>query len=191
MRPDLTRFIVRSRGLLTRLRIRPDTDVAAVTDYWDKGRRRKSIAPIIESIRESGGGLLDVAHILPALPRSLLFTYPTRAEAHLDCHWTAFNFLSDEPDDRLLDEAWVRQVIEKDYVDVTEMPHEFGDLVLFITKESTLFHSCVYIAGDIVFTKNGFGVNHPWNLMRLNDVRDLYVSEEGFQITFVRNRAWL
>ena len=36
------------------------------------------------------------------------------------------------------------------------------------------YHSCVYLADDIVYTKNGRSRLSPWVLMKLEDVRELY-----------------
>jgi hypothetical protein len=40
------------------------------------------------------------------------------------------------------------------------------------TKEA--HHSCVYLADDIVYTKNGRSLLEPWVFMHLSEVRDIY-----------------
>jgi hypothetical protein len=35
-------------------------------------------------------------------------------------------------------------------------------------------HSAIYLADDLVFTKNGFGFAEPWLYMELGSMADLY-----------------
>jgi hypothetical protein len=39
-------------------------------------------------------------------------------------------------------------------------------------------HSCVHIADDVVFTKNGNNPRMPWKLMHLADVKEVYARSE-------------
>ncbi len=187
-RGEIEDFLLVSNALLVKLKIGQDTDVAALAEYWDKNVKRKDTAQLLRSFQRSGGLSLDIIHLLPPLPRKLLYTFPEPHQAHLGCDWTAFNFLTARADDRFNDPAEVRRALAEDYVDVTGAPRAFGDLVLFETPEGTLTHSCAYLAADIVFTKNGIGPRHPWVLMRLADVEDLYAADEGTRITFVRHK---
>lgn len=51
----------------------------------------------------------------------------------------------------------------------------FGDIiVLSDPQDGKIIHSAVYIAGDIVFTKNGMALQRPWILMRYNDMLSRY-----------------
>jgi len=54
-----------------------------------------------------------------------------------------------------------------------EAPYRFGDVLCFLDEGEGL-HTCVYVADDIVFTKNGDSVLAPWVLMQLQDVESIY-----------------
>jgi hypothetical protein len=54
-----------------------------------------------------------------------------------------------------------------------ESPYRFGDVLCFLEDGEGL-HTCVFIADDIVFTKNGESLMAPWVLMQLKDVESIY-----------------
>ncbi len=67
-RQRLIKTLSRQSALLMKLRIQPDTDVAALTAYWSRGGRAKDVGSLLESLRKvPGGATLDVAHLLPPL----------------------------------------------------------------------------------------------------------------------------
>ncbi|MFN5737742.1 MAG: hypothetical protein ACK47H_04085 [Akkermansiaceae bacterium] len=45
-----------------------------------------------------------------------------------------------------------------------QKPEKFGDILMFTPDNSSVIHSCVYIAADMVFTKNGMGTHQPWTI---------------------------
>ncbi len=67
-----------------------------------------------------------------------------------------------------------------------QAPFQYGDILEFITPEGNAIHACVYVADDIVFTKNGDGMIKPWVLMWLSSVQQLYMREPGIQIAGFR-----
>ena len=52
-----------------------------------------------------------------------------------------------------------------------------------------VIHSCVYIADNIVFTKNGSASSSPWILMDLEDVIAFYSSEKPLDIQRYRRKV--
>ncbi|MFM7354079.1 MAG: hypothetical protein ACKO1G_13865, partial [Microcystis aeruginosa] len=58
------------------------------------------------------------------------------------------------PDDGLNDPAYVGTVLKDQYQPVVGHP-QFGDIVLLTLPDGSSIHSAVYIADNIVFTKNG------------------------------------
>jgi hypothetical protein len=51
-------------------------------------------------------------------------------------------------------------------------------LFIFLMKSETeAVHACVYLADDIVFTKNGPGLVQPWTLTALKDVQAFYAQD--------------
>jgi hypothetical protein len=180
--------------LLVKLRVRPNTDIDALAAYWGRGRRAKDIGPLLESLpKQRDGFLIDVAHLLTGFARRRLYTYPNPdADPNTpreDCHWTSFNFFAEIPDNRLLSTDYVRQVIEKDYYPVLGEP-TFGDVLFLMAPKGEVVHSCVYIADQIVFTKNGPEPYIPWKLMEMADMRAVYASEQSLEMRIYRHKEW-
>ncbi len=182
-----------SRAQLVTLRVEPGESIDDVLRYWSKGpRRRKNIEPILRALATSNdGGSIDVAHLLPWSARKLLNTFPTDPPAdptqRKSCHWTSLNFGRAEPLDDYLDDPKAEQAIERDYVEVAAAAKQYADLVVFRTREGKLIHSAVYVADDLVFTKNGRSPRRPWVLEKLDDVRALY--PKAPVVSYARKRA--
>ena len=127
---------------------------------------------------------LDVSHLLPALARRRLYTYPTLDQAVNgrlpDCHWTSLNFFRNTPKAYYLDTRLAASELLSEYVPVSA-PYRFGDVLTFISGDSVL-HSCVFIADDIVYTKNGENVLAPWVLQRMDDVMAIYQTDASVRI---------
>ena len=68
----------------------------------------------------------------------------------------------------------------------------FG-LGVFILGFAAILFSAVYIADDLVFTKNGAKAAHPWMLMRIEDVVELFEgafqTEGPLHVLYYRKRA--
>lgn len=189
-RVRLVKTLARKSTLLVKLRVHPDTDFEALDDYWDRGRRTKDLKPLLQSlVRETDGIAIDIIHLLPRLPRSLLYTYPAVDEAgtnsFLDCHWTALNFFNLQPDEKFQHLEAVTATILNDYHLVTGR-RTFGDILLFAKPDGTVIHSCVYVADEIVFTKNGSSQNSPWILMSLPDVVAYYPTDTPIDVQVYR-----
>ncbi|ACB76011.1 hypothetical protein Oter_2730 [Opitutus terrae PB90-1] len=187
----LVKVLARKSTLLVKLRIRPDSDLDTLTDYWGRGPRRKGMRALLESISHRREGItIDVAHLLPRFPRAHLFTYPQPPEetspGH-DCHWTSMNFFNDPPDERFSDAVAVQDALENDYVPVSGRLM-MGDILVFMRDEKTVVHSCVHIADDIVFTKNGSSEVMPWILMNLSDVAAFYPADPPLTIRAYRRK---
>ena len=137
-----------------------------------------------------GGFPIGIAHLLTPFARERLYTYPfpfIKPDVVRDCHWTSFNFFNNVPDDSLGDSERVRKILATDFYPVPGAPR-FGDVMLFIRPDGQAVHSCVYIADDIVFTKNGYSYANPWILMQLSDLKAFYPSEETLEILTYRNK---
>lgn len=190
----ITRLLSSASTYLVKLRITTDTDIDQLITYWGGRGRRKDLRPMLESLAElPGGGTLDLAHLLPAFGRQRIYIYPHPAQAadgvRRDCHWTSLNFFSLTPDDRFgVSEEAQRHIIEH-YYGIGETP-QFGDLVFFSLPTGEIIHSCVYLAANLVFTKNGDSIRQPWSIMDLDDVTDLYsvMSPDGVNVQYWRNR---
>lgn len=175
----MLKVLSRTSTLMVDLMIKPDSDIDALTDYWGFGKRLRDVRPLLESLTRVPGGIsMDIVHLLPRFARKRLYAYPARDGRTLDlpydCHWSSLNFWNDPPDDRLSDTAYVAQTLMSEYQKVPEGQWRFGDVVLLGESEDQLIHSCVYVADDIVFTKNGPSHLTPWVLMEFDDLLAYY-----------------
>lgn len=192
-RTRLIKTLARKSTLLVKLRVRPTSDLDTIAEYWGRGPRRKGMRALLESIASRPEGItIDVAHLLPKFPRSVLFTYPpppsTPGDANHDCHWTSLNFFEDAPNERFADTEVVRHALETDYVPVVGRP-TLGDILVFARADNVVIHSCVFVADDIVFTKNGASETMPFILMNLSDVIAFYPADPPLVIRAYRLRS--
>jgi hypothetical protein len=178
-RRRFVKVLARKETMMARLRVSPESDVQALAAYWGVGGRRKDISPLLKAMqRVEGGTAINIICLLPHFVRDHLYTHPF-ATAGLDtvkqdCFWSAFNFFKgDELIDRFNDMAYIREVLKKDYYTVTE-PSQLGDLLLLSTRNEAVVHAAVFVADDLVFTKNGESYTQPWILMRKADMIDTY-----------------
>lgn len=191
-RLDFIKNLSRKSTLLVHLQVTPQSDIEGLTQYWGHGSRRKDVRPLLQSLaRRPGGGELDIVHLLPAFARSLIYTYPLPStkpqDAGHDCHWTSFNFFNRTPDERFADINIVREALMNDYYPVGGPPR-FGDLIVFLEAGGKVVHSCIYIAADIVFTKNGVTFSTPWQFGQLEPLVAFYTLNEGVEIRRYRAR---
>ncbi|MCX8156101.1 MAG: hypothetical protein N3J91_06620 [Verrucomicrobiae bacterium] len=176
-----SRTIARVRTLMVNLRVTPRSDVDELMHYWGLPNRMVQARPLLESLKRlPQGGSVNVAWFFPPVPRLLLYSYPhptnTIAGRWPDCFWSSYNFLKDQPDDRFIDSRFQEQALRKEYRMVPQADL-FGDLILLyepMGPDIRTVHMCVYVADDIVFTKNGYAPREPWVLMRLQDMMVYY-----------------
>jgi hypothetical protein len=181
----------RKRALMVRLRVRPSTDIDKVLGYWTQGARGKDVRPLLESLqRLPEGGTSSMAYVLPPFARLRLYTFPTAGagdDPTLNCHWTTLNFFNETPDNRFADPGYMSAYLAEHFFRVGK-PSRYGDRVFLIDHAGTVVHSAVYIADDIVFTKNGHGAGQPWMLMRLDDMVDYYSFAEPMTVISYRDK---
>jgi len=106
----------------------------------------------------------------------------------MDCHWSTMNFFSDTPDNRFTDTAYTSSYIQSNFYQVA-VPNLYGDVILILNEKGNAIHSAVYIADDIVFTKNGNNFSQPWMLMRLGDLLARYTADAPPKMLVYRNRS--
>ena len=152
----------RTRSLMVRLKLDTSSNTEEIIKYWSLGAgiRRKDIEPLIQSVKELDGvNDLGIVHLLPPLARKFLYTYPglDMAKNGLlpDCHWTSLNFFNYEPHQYLLDAKLASSQVLEQFTQV-QPPYQFGDVLFFLDSDTgDAFHSCVHLADDLVYTKNG------------------------------------
>jgi hypothetical protein len=172
--------LTRVRTLMVQMELSENDSIQDLLNYWSTGLglRRNEIEPLMKAIiRTKGVSHLDIMHLLPPLPRKLLYTYPdmgyTTEGRMPDCHWTSLNFFNIRPQQFLLDTRLATSLVKQDF-DKVEPPYRYGDVLMFIEPGGKAVHSATYLADDIMFTKNGSNILAPWLLMRLQDLVKLY-----------------
>lgn len=177
--------LTRTRSLIVRLELDGGEDLSGLLDYWSTGLnlRRKELEPLFTATAALPGlQHLDLLHLLPALPRKLLYTYPgdeflTHSRLP-DCHWTTLNFFNYSAQDYYLDSRLAASSIIENFVPVNP-PYRFGDVLLFLNPQGSAFHSCIYLADELVYSKNGANPLLPWVLLELKDLQRMYNLDLG------------
>ena len=191
-RQQLAKAISQAPCLYMKLRIRPDTDVDALLRYWGRGGQGRTMKPFLQSLtRVPGGASLGVTFFFPEFARLRLYTYPDpatdRAAVREDCFWTAMNFFNQEPDNRFFEPEYLRQTLNSNYTRV-DTNWVFGDVIVVGDAAGQLIHMAVYIADEVVFTKNGIDPLEPWRLMKFADMMKTYGVSGSTQIAGFRRK---
>jgi hypothetical protein len=188
----LLKTLSREATYLVKIRVTPEADIEALVNYWGRNGRAKEVRPILEALASvEGGESSSIRALLPPFARQRLLTYPDPPEkgpaVNHDCHWSSFNFFSEEPDDRFCDETEIARTLDREYYRVYGN-FQLGDLVLFFGNENSFLHSAVFLADDILFTKNGNLSSRPWMLMKLEDMKTFYPTLKPVDVRFYRRK---
>ncbi len=185
----------RTRNLMVRLKLDKSSNAEEIIKYWSfgAGTRRKDLEPLVTSIIETNGiEDLGISHLMPALARKLIYTYPGLDMAKQgimpDCHWTSLNFFNFEPHQYLLDARLATSQVLEQFVPV-EPPYQYADILFFLDNTTgDAFHSCVHLADNLVYTKNGRNILSPWVIMRLEDVKKIYLYKGNGRVQGFRRK---
>jgi hypothetical protein len=194
----LLKTLFKKPSLLLRLHLTPDSDLDSLEHYWIRAGWGLDLRPMLESLAKlPKGARIDVAKLLPPVPSAELYTYPfpsLKPEDQLkDCRWTALNFFRDTPDDRFIDPKVVGQTLRTDYYPALTDPR-YGDIVVLSKPNGEIIHLAVYIAANIVFTKNSGNFRDPFIFMTLSDLLDHFAEQipedETLTVTYLRNKYY-
>lgn len=185
------RAITRVRSLVVELKLPVRADLKAFIDYWSAGQSEAPRLAFVRAVTQRRAPqTVDITHFLPAIFRQRAYTFPEAEPGSNgrfpDCHWTSLNFFNVTPNDVFLDTAKASEYLMKKY-EVVDAPYRFGDVLCFMNEGEGL-HTCVYIADDIVLTKNGDSVLAAWALMQLKDVDAIYNRTAGTRVQGYRLR---
>ena len=188
----LLKVLYRVPTFTMRLRVRPDSDLDALTRYWAPGERACLLRPLLEALaRNPNGGVISISKLLPGFAQLRLYTYPDPvsdpAAAQQDCFYSALNFVNDTPDKSLLDDATMTRTLRTRYAPVSDA-WAFGDLFLLTDSAGNGIHCCVYLADDVVFTKNGSTFLQPWVLMKVPGLLACYASDTPVKVLHLRRK---
>ena len=194
-RVDFLRSLTSQDAVLAQLLIRPDSDIDKPLNYWAlsmQGVLLKDLKPLLESQKKlPHGGSVSLLYALPPMARDRLYTSPLPpkdGDPKLpDCHWTALNFFNLTPDPRLSDNDFAGRFITDHYYEIAQ-PGIAGDLVLLLNSSGAVVHSAVYLADDLVFTKNGINYAQPWILMHERDLVGTFSAISPVKVGYFRRR---
>lgn len=185
----LVKTLLRKSTLLLRLHITPDTNIDDLVRYWSRAGQGINIEPLLKSLGEVPNGTgINVSLLLPPRPAGLLYDYPYPSnrpeDLHKDCHYTALNFFRDPPDPRFTDPNVVRQTLLNDYYPVLSDPR-YGDVLVLERQDGSIIHSCIFIADNVVYTKNSANFRDPFIFMTIPDMVDTFEAQipEGQSLT--------
>ena len=190
-RVAMSRSLSRQPAVFAGLSIKPDTDIDKLASYWGSvpNVRFTDIRPLMEALKAlPEGGDLRLYYALPKFARDRLYTFPLPpqdGEPMMDCHWTTFNFSNETPDNRFNDPDYAIQYIKKNYYQISA-PSQYGDILLLMNDKNEIKHSAVYLADDIVFTKNGNNYRQPWMLMHIPDLLASYPATPAMKPVYMR-----
>lgn len=174
--------MTRTRSIMVKIEVDHSTNIEELVNYWTLGigLRRKDVEPLVQSIIDTDGlEALPLSHMLPALVRKLLFTYPgmnlAKHGTFPDCHWTSLNFFNYDAHEYMLDSRLATNAVLENFTPV-EPPFQYGDVLFFLSNATgDAYHSCVHLADNLVYTKNGRNLLSPWLIMKLDDVKKIYL----------------
>jgi hypothetical protein len=186
-RVGVVRTFWRVPSLMPMLRLDRDTDVNRIAEWWENRQRRKSVRTLLGSLVPSEGEIVvDLVHLLPPIPRKLLYTYPPPGSPRWDCAWTAVNFFLEHTDDRFLDPDRVRDFFQERTDEVKGSELQFGDYVLFAEPDLRVHHFAVALTPELMFTKNGVLGFQPWRIASLDELKRAYARAPVLQVRRLR-----
>ncbi len=179
-RGRLLRVLSQVPTFVVKLNVDRKSDIDAMARYWGAGGRADEVRAVLSAVSDvDGGSKVDLSRILPSFARTRLYTFPghsRRSDSQFqDCFWTALNFFNTTPVDFGGDKVGTGAWVADHYVQVTGSPR-YGDVVMMMDENRLAIHACVYLADNMVFTKNGKGAGSPWIFMKMDDMMQGYLA---------------
>jgi len=154
--------------------------------YWIGNQPESPRMTFIKAISKENdiNDTVDIMHFLPVIMREKLYTFPSLKDGAKgrmpDCHWTSLNFFNLSPRDYYRNTSLAAIQLTQSYNQVSA-PYQLGDVLCYVDNGEGL-HTCVYIADNIVLTKNGENILAPWVLLTIDHVSKIYKRTPTTQI---------
>lgn len=192
-RVRLSQSLSRQKAVLAGLLVTTDTDIDKLAAYWGQipNVRFTDLRPLFEAVKAlpEGGGV-SLVYLLPSFARNRLYTFPLPPQPGdpvMDCHWTTFNFSNDKPDNRFNDPQYAIKYINDHYYPIAA-PSLYGDVLLLMNEKNEIKHSAIFLADDLVYTKNGNNFRQPWMVMHIPDLLDTYPAYPPMRAVYLRRK---
>jgi hypothetical protein len=192
----LAKVLSRHFVLFGSLKLSSRSDISTLLTYWGKGGYARDIRPLIEAAARSPEEMkISLINLLPPSVRADAYRFPlAKPGPKADSFWTAFNFFEDPPGPIIEDGAVWKRLLETDYVASDSAP-SYGDIVLLAREGGGIIHACVYLADDMVYTKNGGSPSAPWELAKLGDLIESFSwnlpAKERLSARYFRQKKFL
>jgi hypothetical protein len=164
----------------------PKNHREAFLRYWIGNQTESPRMTFIKAISKEDdiSDTVDIMHFLPVIMREKLYTFPSLKDGVKgrmpDCHWTSLNFFNLTPRDYYRNTSLAAIQLTQSY-NAVSAPYQLGDVLCYVDNGEGL-HTCVYIADNIVLTKNGENILAPWVLLTIDDVSKIYKRSPTTQI---------
>lgn len=166
--------VLRARaGLEVSVRVQAGDDLDAIARWWGRGAGFSEARARLDRALRDGSGEVPLRELLPVAMRQRFGTFPPRGTRY-DCFWTALNFFSPTAEGGPFVQ---RGDFDEAVAGWREVPLDalrFGDALAFRTADGVTRHAAVYLAEDLVLTKDGWSMHRPWEISRLDTVRGIY-----------------
>lgn len=170
--------IFRSKTVDCQLIIEEGQDVSGLVNYWGGPDDARSVEDTLEKLsQKTGGGKISISELLPVIPQNRLDTYVGLDEFEADwkdCHWTTINFFNHRVDESYYNSPDTFSYLCKLSKPIKAEEMKFGDIVSVFDENNILVHSCIYIADNLVMTKNGMGNLMPFVISYLDKTVSIY-----------------
>lgn len=170
-RVEMLSLLRRRYSLDVRVRVDASTDPAAVARYWTLGDAPPSpglIAQVRDAQRD--GRALPLRELLSGWAREKLNAFPGESSPERDCFWSTLHF--DAPDAERFPAPTPGVFAAELSARWREVPREslrYGDAIVLMGATEPE-HAMIYLANDLVFTKNGRMRSRAWVIEHLAEV---------------------
>ncbi|MDP4183148.1 MAG: hypothetical protein Q8942_18920 [Bacillota bacterium] len=169
----------RTKSMDIMLQINEGQNVSDIAKYWGSLGRISNIESILDELsNKPGGGEINIDELLPSIPQKRVNTYCGAYEYetdYKDCHWTTINFFNNSADERYYDLPDLTIFINEISKPLKrDSQLKFGDIICIFDKNNELIHSCIYIADNLTYTKNGMGNLNPFVISYLDKTISIY-----------------
>ncbi|MFO0625852.1 MAG: hypothetical protein U0325_09575 [Polyangiales bacterium] len=136
------------------------------------GRDAGGRARLLASMRDGDAGV-PLRDLLPPFARARLGTFPPR-DSRFDCFWSALNFFSPTGEGGALLDANAFDANLAGWARVPLDQLRFGDVLVFRSEAGSTEHAVVYVADDLVISKDGWTMHRAWELVPIAREQALY-----------------
>ena len=99
------------------------------------------------------------------------------------------NFFNETPDNSLADPKAMQAVLDREYYPIAQ-PSMYGDILLIRNSANEVLHSALFLAEDIVYTKNGMTMAQPWVLTRIRNVIEEFTYNYPPRVEYYRDKRF-